>query len=327
LFAACSKTIGKIDFFMGIVMKINYGMVCVVLLSSHVMFARLEVLDNTLSKVKLLSTEEMRFCYISFVKINGTKYIIKQKKSNFIRKIVGVVRDSITAHVAENFGSGLGLDADLAHRVDVISAGEKFPGKRRKDWPATIHTIAPGKMVKAQDTRYNSMNIKQADIGFRRDMLVWMAKHELLIMMVALDTFLCNHDRHRGNLFYTPSTDSFCAIDMDSAFKYNLCALACENFTKMINNRKLALSSKEIQVLTTYRKHLQFLIDNNHSEDTLSMYNYFAEKAGFVEGSDLYTERVAEELESNRAMIIQSYEDAKQLVKIVEQLIAKHTKA
>lgn len=308
-------------------MKINYGIVCVVLVGAQLMFARLEVLDNNPYKVELLSTEEMRFCYISFVKIAATKYIIKQKKSHFIRKIVGVVRDAITAHIAESFGSALGLDSDLAHRVDIIPAGKKLRGKPRKDWPATIHTIAPGKMVKAQDTRYNSMNIKQADIGFRRDMLVWMAKHERLIMMVALDTFLCNHDRHRGNLFYTPSTDLFCAIDMDSAFRYNLCALACENFTKMINNRKLALSSKEIQVLSTYRKHLQFLIDNYRPEDTLNMYNYFAEKAGFVEGSDLYTEKVAQELESNRAMIVQSYEDAKKLVKIVEQLIVKHGKA
>ncbi len=157
-------------------------------------------------------------------------------------------------------------------------------------------------------------------------MLAWMAKDPILIKIVALDTFLCNHDRHRGNLFYHPQTDSFCAIDMDSAFKHNLCALACQNFTAMLNDKRLRLSLKEVRVLVEYKKHLQFLVDNHHPEDTLRMYNYFVDKAGFVEGSDLYTEKIALELEQNRQMIIQSYQDALKLVNIVGELIKKAQK-
>jgi hypothetical protein len=181
-------------------------------------------------------------------------------------------------------------------------------------------------MIKDQDSRYNSMNIKQADIGFRYEMLQWLAKDPVLIIVVALDLFLCNHDRHRGNLFYNPRTNTFCMIDMDSSFRHNLCALACKNITKMVNNRKLRFSSRDIDVLKTLKKHLQYLIDHNHPEDTVQMYNYFAEKAGFVEGADLYTERVALELEANRAMIIQSYEDAKKLVQIIEELVQRWKK-
>ncbi len=275
--------------------------------------AKLDV-DIDQLNAKLLRMLEMRFCYISFVRMSNNKeLLIKQKKSNCFRKIVSVVRDCVTAEVAENFG--------IAHEVDIIPAGTDFPGKPRKDWPATIHTIAPGKMIKAQNSPYNRMNIKQADEGFRRDMLTWMAMHPVLVIMVALDTFMCNHDRHRGNLFYEASTNSFCAIDMDSAFKYNLCALACKNFTKMLDDRRLRLSSKEIRTLVSYKEYLMFLIDKCHPEETIERYNYFAEKAGFVPGSPLYTQKIALELERNRRMIMQSYQDAQRLIPILEKLI------
>jgi hypothetical protein len=296
------------------------------LLFAQSVLARLDVLDNAPHSVELIKTLETRFCFISFVNIDGTKYIIKQKKTGLFRKIVGVVRDAITAHIAESFGETLDLEFDLAHRVDVIPAGVPFIGKPRTDWPATIHTIAPGKMIKEQKKRFPGMNIKQANIGFRRDMLEWMVKHPILIVYVAMDTFLCNHDRHRGNLFYNKKTGSFCAIDMDSSFKFNLCALGCRNFTEMLHDERLHLTKKEINALITYRKYLQFLIDNYKPENTLYMYDYFAEKAGFVEGSELYTEKVALEIASNRQTIMQSYQDVQELVKLIGKLIEKFKK-
>lgn len=271
-------------------------------------------IDSDSVQAELIKTYEMRFCYISFVRINGKEYIVKQKKSDCFRKIVSVVRDAITAHIAEDFG--------IAHRVSIIPAGKKFAGKPRTDWPATLHTIAPGKMIKAQESKYHSMNIKQAEGGFRYDMLAWMMKHPTLVMMVALDTFLCNHDRHRGNLFYHQKTDSFCAIDMDSAFKYNLCALACKNFTKMINNRNLRLTTREINTLISYQEYLEFLIERHRPEDTLALYNGFIERAGFVEGNPaLYTQKIVLEIDRNRRMIKESYKDAQKLIPILQQLI------
>ena len=293
------------------------------LLNGHSIQKERDSIDEGLSRVleieidtfdvELIKTYEMRFCYISFVRINGQKFIVKQKKSDCFRKIMGVIRDAITAHIAEDFG--------IAHRVAIIPAGKEFPGKPRTDWPATLHTIAPGKMVKGQDSRYNHMNIKQDCVGFRPDMLHWMVKHPVLVMIVALDTFLCNHDRHRGNLFYKAKTDSFCAIDMDSSFKYNLCALACKNFTKMIFDRKLRLTSKEINVLIEYKEYLEFLIDKHPSEDTLELYTLFLEQAGIVEGSPLYTEKIALEIENNKRIIKKSYRDVQRLIPILEELI------
>lgn len=300
-------------------MKMYKAIVCLLLIFGPLLYARLDILDTDPTHIKLLSTREMRFCYISFVQVNGKTYLIKQKKLDCLRKIVGVVRDSITAHIAESF--------NIAHLVDIIPAGKAFPGKPCKEWPATIHSIAPGKMIKEQESPYKKMKIQQKDGGFRLDMLDWMGKHPELIIIIALDVFVCNHDRHRGNLFYNKATNSFCAIDMDSAYKYNLCAIAYKNFVSILNNRKINLDNKEVYTLMQFRKHLQFLIDTHHPQDTLMMYDYFSNKAGFVPGSRLYTDRVAAELMSNRAMIVQSYEDAKRLVIVVDKLIRKHQKS
>lgn len=273
--------------------------------------------DLDSSDVKLLSLTKMRFCYISFVEIDGKPFLVKQKhKPN---KMLGAVRDAITAHIAESL--------DLAHKVDIIPVGKKFPGKKIGEWPATLHTIAPGKMIKQQNSSYRKMNIKQAEIGFRRDMLQWMVKHPTLVKIVALDTFLCNHDRHRGNLFYNTKDDSFCAIDMDSSFKYNLCALACKNFNKMIDTTLFPLKSSELKALFEYKKILTFLIKKHKPEDTIRMYDLFAQQAGFVQGSSLLTEKFAAELESNRAMIRQSYQDVQELVKILGYIIKRAVKS
>lgn len=299
-------------------MKMYHRLVFILLISVQSMVARLEVLDIDPTHVELLSTQEFRFCWISFVKIDGEKYLIKQKKARFLRKIVGVVRDAITAHIAETFG--------IAHEVDIIPAGVEFPGKPIKDWPATIHTVAPGKEIKRQNSPYSKMNIQQKEVGFRYDMFKWMLKHPELIIIIALDTFLCNHDRHRGNLFYNPKTDSFCAIDMDSSFRHNLCAINYKNIIDMINDRRLRLTRKEIHALMEFKTHLQFLIENHPPIDTVTMYDYFSVKAGFIPGSGLYTEKVVSELACNRAMIMQSYADAKKLVKMLRGLIKKSKK-
>jgi len=276
-------------------------------------FAR-RFVDIDSRNVSLIETIEMRFCFISFVEIDGELFLVKQKKP--LHKLLGVVRDAVTAYIAETF--------DIAHKVDVIPAHKDFPGKVRKDWPATIHTIAPGKMIKKlDDSIFKKMNIKQADIGFRRDMLTWMAMHPQLIQVVALDTFVCNHDRHRGNLFYDEKTGLFCAIDMDSAYKYNLAELACQNFIKMIKTNLFPLKKRELRALIAYRNALITLVEKHHPENTIIVYNNFAKKAGFSKGNDLYTEKIRLELERNRQMIEDSYENIKKLVHILNDIIKR----
>ena len=267
------------------------------------------------AKVHLLNTQEMRFCYITFVIADGEKFLVKQKKSQFSRKLLSVVRDAVLARLAEPW--------DMAHKVDIIPAGKEFPGKIRTDWPATIHSIAPGKMIKELYGRYSRMNIKQGEIGFRLDMLQWMAKHEMLVFIVAFDTMFNNHDRHRGNLFYNPRRDTFCAIDMDSSFKYNLCSFAYNNFVRLLEHSYVKLSDKELKALIMYKQHLELLIDKYPPKETIKLYEYFAVKAGFIPGSPLYTDKIVAEMGTNKKIIMQSYEDVKRLVKILEKCIKK----
>lgn len=297
-------------------MNARHGLI-VMLLMSSLLVCRPPLANLDSTDTELLSLNEMRFCYISFITVDGKRLLVKQKHK--LHKMLGAPRDAITAWVAESLG--------LAHKVDVISPGKKFPGKVVLEWPATLHTIAPGKMIKKLKHFYKKMNIKQAEIGMRRDMLPWMAKDLTLAKIVAMDTFLCNHDRHRGNLFYDKKNDSFCAIDMDSSFKYNLCALACKNFTEMMTTDLFPLKASELKALIEYRKTLVFLINKHKPEETIHKFNEFIDQAGFVEGSPLYTEKVHLELEANREMIRQSYQDAQELVKILNAIIKRATKA
>src|SRR5579863_1937949 len=297
-------------------MKIYRVILSAALVLSQLLYARLNILDIEPRNVELIRSYEVEYSHISFVKIYGKMYVIKQKRKHHFDKIVSVVLDALTAHIAELF------DPSIAHHVDIIPADTEFPGKPFIHWPATIHTVAPGKMMNAQRSPYKRMNIKQEATGFRRDMLAWMSKHITLRKIVALDTFVCNHDRHRGNLFYDSVRHIFCAIDMDSSYRYNLCAMACQNFMKMMNDTKLKLRGNELYALIEYKKYLEFLMQTFRPEDIMQMYDYFAAKAGFVEGSPLYAS-VGGELASNRAMIKQSYEDAQKLVGIVDQFIEK----
>ena len=83
---------------------------------------------------------------------------------------------------------------------------------------------------------------------------------------------------------------------------------------------------KEIKALELYKEYLEFLIANHFPEDTIAMYNYFADKAGFVEGNELYTQNIALELDRNRRMIRESYKDAQRLITIVDEVIKKAKK-
>jgi hypothetical protein len=213
-----------------------------------------------------------------------------------------------------------------AHRVGIIPAGVPFPGKPRTDWPATIHTIAPGKMLKEQNSPYNAMSLKQRDTGFTLDILSWMMEDDVLMRIVVFDLFFCNHDRHRGNLFYDLRTDTFCAIDMDSAWKYNLCVFACKNFEHMLESKYFYLKSKEIKALIKVKEYLQLLIDNYKPKSTIQLYEYFVQKAGFLEGSDIYIPKFVDEMVDNKRMIARSYEDAQKFVKILESAITRARK-
>jgi len=208
--------------------------------------------------VILVGGFESNNSFISYVTIDGVRYLVKQKKT--VSKQFSVVRDTFAAYIAKDLG--------IAHSVKIISPEEKFPGKKNVTWPATLHTIASGKTIRSQPkSKYYNLCLKQRLPSSILSVNRWLTEtiihqmtwHKQLPIIIGLDLFICNTDRHRANLFYDPETDSFCAIDMDNIFRRDLPALACQKLTLMID-RKKEFTKDEILALTSMRDTIQFLL-------------------------------------------------------------------
>ncbi len=265
--------------------------------------------------VKLIKKKKKQFCYVSFVSVDGTVFLVKQKRT--VGQLISAVHDALAAYIAQS------IDAHLAHKVAIIPAFKKFPGKIYDDWPATIHTLASGATIKEKRSPYNKMNIKQALEGFRRSMIPWMAKHHQLVKIVALDIFLCNHDRHRGNLFYNANTDRFCAIDMDLLYQQNLAALARQNLLSMSEYDLFPLTIKEFFALLDLHNTLQLLVNKHRPDDIIRLFDELTVYAGLVEDSPLCIEKVKAEIDLSRRMIRQNYHDTVELIKVLGNIVCK----
>lgn len=274
--------------------------------------------NSATSHPRLIKQRRKQFCYISFVTIDGKVFLVKQKRS--VGQLLGVVHDAFAACIAEF------LDKEIAHKVAIIPAFKKFPGKIYDDWPATIHTLARGATIKGKRSPYKKMNIKQEPQGFRREMLGWMAKHRQLIKILALDIFLCNHDRHRGNLFYNAKTDTFCAIDMDSLYRYNLAGLAHQNLLRMAEDGLFPLTTKEFLALLELRELLEYLCNKYNVDSLITLFDQLVEQAGLVEGSPLFIQPIQQEIGFSRGMIRQNYHDTKELIAVLGTIIKKAIK-
>lgn len=273
-------------------------------------------------EVSFLSAFETKNCFITYVMINGYTYIIKQKKD--FKKQLAVVRDTLAAYIAK--------DLAVAHEVDIIDFKKNIVGKHHLKWPATIHTIAAGETVRKQKTsKYNAIRLKQHwsrpdinnEIGLTKMVINYMTWHKQLPVIVALDLFIGNSDRHIGNLCYDPETDKFCAIDMDDTFNKDLCELACRNFDKMIKNKTAQFTKEEIKALIIMRNTLKLLVQKHTPRDLIVKMYTFGHRAGFVKGSPLYNERIQRRFAAYERNIQKTYESARHLIVILDKIIRR----
>lgn len=278
--------------------------------------------DDT-SHISVISSFETKNCFASYVMINGRKYIVKQKKS--YKKQISVVRDALAAYIAQDLNN-------IAHHVFIISPKKDFPGKVHPHWPATLHTIAPGETVRKQrNSKYNALRIKQVwaqaksfdEKGLTRVIINYMTWHWQLPIIIALDLIIGNSDRHCGNFFYDPETDSFCLIDMDDTFNKDLCIIAHKQLELMMKNKKNGFTKEEIYALVQMRKTLKFLVHKHKPHDLINKLHYFAKKAGFVKGSKLYDDSVKKKLLCYELTIMQSNESAHKLIALLNRIIHK----
>lgn len=273
-------------------------------------------------KITVLNTIESKNCFITYVLINGKNYIVKQKKRP--EKQLSVVRDALAAYIAEGF--------NIAHLVDIVSYKKRLAGKIHSDWPAIILTIAPGDTVRRQrDTVYNKLRLRQwwanapadQEKGLTKDIITYMTWHKQLPLIVALDLFIGNSDRHCGNLCYEPETDSFCAIDMDDTFNKDLCALACENLLLMIQKDKVSFSKKEKIALNNVRKCLRYFVIHHKPQELIKKLHIFASQAGFVPGAKIYNKDVQKKLSMYEQMIVKTHTSACELIVLLGEIVAK----
>lgn len=267
--------------------------------------------------VSVINAAESKNSFIMYVIIDGCAYIIKQKRN--AEGQFSVVRDALAAYIA--------ADLSIAHSVQII---QDFPRKIHEMYPAALLTIASGATIRSQpECRYYHLCLKQRTVDNELLHNRWLTEtiieqitwHKQLPIIIGLDLFICNTDRHGGNLFYDPDTDCFCAIDMDNIFRRDLPALACEKLKAMISNKK-QFTHQEIEALTSVRDTIQFLLDKYPSHHLIEQLHMFAQQAGFVEGSMLYTKKIAKKIARHEAIIVASRESSYKLIKILNKIIS-----
>lgn len=256
---------------------------------------------------------------------NGDRFIVKQDTRNVLYWHLTVVRDMLGAFIAES--------ADIpANRVDLIPAYCEFIGKRNAHLPATLHTLAPGIMVKnlPKSLRKFDVYIHQSlkkgiakkQRGLNRLVLQGMATHPDLPKIVALDTFIANGDRHRQNFFYDPETNRYSAIDLESSFKMDLAAFACKFISSLTRDEDPILSDEEVHGLKVYRKVLKQLIKLHTPESLYECLIDFTHRSGILKRSLRST--VTAYLQLYRVSIEKNYDSCKKLIVLLDRLLDKH---
>src|SRR4030095_6477207 len=268
--------------------------------------------------ITLINTVESKNSFISYVIIDNAVYLVKQKKDE--TKLLSIVRDAFAAYIAQ--------DLCIAHSAKIISSKESFPGKKYARSPGVILSIAAGATVRSQqNSKYHNLCLKQrkpdGDLLPNR----WLTEtiihtitwHKQLPVIIGLDLFICNTDRHGGNLFYDPKTDSFCAIDMDNIFRRDLPALAYKKLKLMIYNKK-QFTREEIEALISVRNTIQFLLYSHSPKDLIVKLHSFIKDADYPQ-TVLRSEKMIKKIVRHEAIIMQSRRSLYKLIKILNEII------
>jgi hypothetical protein len=270
--------------------------------------------------IEIVNSFETKNCFAHFIMIDNKIYLLKQKKAH--KKQIAVVKDALAAYIAECL--------DIAHRIEIIPGKVNMPGKVKQFWPATLHTIAPGQTVRSQrDCKYNALRLRQLwaaakdvdERGLTADIISYMTWHWQLPIIVALDLFIANSDRHCGNLCYDPETDLFCAIDMDDTFNKDLCLVACEKIQKMFDDESRIFTKEELKALQSMRNTLKLLVKTHVPKELIAKLHFFAIKAGFAPGNKIFTKGAKKKLLLYEEMITETYKSARKLIVLLDRII------
>lgn len=302
---------------------IRYYLFIVMLCCVEIQAVSLEISYTGKEAVVVKGGFESKNSFIAYITINGKRYILKQKKDS--GRLMTAVREALAAYIAQ--------DLNIAHLVKIIAIEDQIPGKVNVQSPATLHTIAAGKSVRSQpESRYSQLCLKQRspeDLLLGRwltekiiDQITW---HVQLPLIVALDLFISNTDRHGDNLFYDPITDCFCAIDMDNIFRRDLPKLACQKLAIMVKIQKKKFTKKEIEALTAVRNTLLFLSQKYTPAHIVEKLNFFAQQVS-TNNSVLNNQIMTKKIMSHKKMIIKSRKSLYLLIDFLDRIIVNSVK-
>jgi len=268
----------------------------------------------------LLKSQSLKNSYISYVKNqNGKIFIVKQKKYRPVHARLCIVRDTLSAYIAEKVRIP-------TNRVCIIPPRVYFLGKKFMDEPASLHAYAPGFTLREQPSVYDDLYVQQRwksrwsyeQKGLIVPVIRNMARHSDLPCIVALDTFIGNSDRHDGNLCYDSETDTFCGIDMDDIFDKNLCKVACDHVRAMLDDINLIFSFQEVEGLRQYMITLEKLIDKFPPNKLQKKLDYFVNRVGLTSSRMFNNKSVKHKLSKYKTIMVESYRDAKKLIRLLD---------
>jgi hypothetical protein len=135
----------------------------------------------------------------------------------------------------------------------------------------------------------------------------------------AMDTFVCNFDRHPGNILYDPAQDQLHAIDMGESFAGQSLSKTMQNLVK--ESLYKSYSKRMLKALQKYKntlKKLLFLWKPNQVHDFfINIVSRTSENWTDEELSNDFCEELNEHLK----LMKQSYKDTEKLVELIDEFI------
>lgn len=252
---------------------------------------------------------------------DGSPILLKQRLGHPLHKHL--------MSALEVLGTSIAASIDVAcNHVELVPADKCPRYKLFKDRPATLHSLVPGAPLDEESrprfkVKQSYRHTADKKRGLTLDIIRDMAKHPQLPKLVALDTFIGNIDRHRGNIIYDGDKDKLYAIDFGDIMKVNLCRIAIKNI-KAIRNKKYSLKKRERAALLEYRNTLEQLSQLHKPFRLYRSLVRLIRQAGIL-GSSAYRPRsdeLHELLSRHRRFIFKSHQCVKKLIAVLDDFLA-----
>ncbi len=276
------------------------------------------VLDSHFNtkELKLIRLRQNSNHYVSFIMDESKNvFIVKQAKSESLGKYFSFATEAFGAYIAK-------VNGILANQVWVIPAGYQMIGKIIKEMPATLHTLVPGQPV-SKFPNLLELRIKLGQ-GIMAKTIHSMSLHPDIPLIVALDAFIANIDRGKGNFFYEKDSGKFWLIDFENSFNRSTCKLSCNFVNTVLEDKIVQFSPQELNGLSIFRDTLKKLVKRHALEELHDLFDLFIAQAGIVPGSALCNNKVVKRIQLYKNAISENYANAKELIGLLDILIARH---